>query len=164
MRPALMGLLGILCAIAFGITGAIWVGIYLGGWGLAVIAGVALGVLIALPLGIQVVGRMGGVGPSGASRMLELSPRWPLDTPRMEGLPPPPRGDFALPTWAWGTARHPPASFSLPLPGIPWGSWIVWIPGFSPTPLATGGPGWPTPPPTAPRTFTVIGEEQEEEE
>ncbi len=158
MRPALMGLLGMLFAIAFGITGAIWVGIRLGGWGLAVSAGVALGVLLALPLGIRVAGRMGGVGPSGMSG---LSSGWRLDMPGMEEYSP--RGDFALPTRAWGAAGHPPLPFGLPFPGIPWGSWIAWIPGFSPIPPAVGRPGWPPLPPAAPRTFTVIGEEEEEE-
>ncbi len=161
MRPALMGLLGMLFAIAFGITGAIWVGIRLGGWGLAVIAGMVLGVLVAFPLGIRVAGRMGGVGPSGASGMSGLSPGWRLDMPGMEGYPP--RGDFALPTRAWGPAGHSLVPFGLPFPGIPWGSWIAWIPGFSPTPPVAGRPGWPTLPPTAPRTFMVIGEEEEEE-
>jgi hypothetical protein len=150
MRTAWLGLFGMLCAVAFGITGAIWVGLHLGGWGLAVITGLALGIPVAVLL-------------------LSARPRpavWvgePVTAPWVERDPAPgitSGAPWAAPANGWGMAFPGRGPFGLPFPTIPWISWIAWMPG-PPAPEPHRG-GWPLLPPPAPRTFTVIGEDGEE--
>ncbi len=159
MKHALFSLLLILFAIAFGITGAIWVGVRLGGWGLAVIVGVALGTLFALPLLGLATRRMNGADPYGTSGGWGAYPGWTLGGPGMEGYAP--GGSYGFPMGIPGRER-PGAPFGLPFLGTPWVSWIAWIPGLYPAPSDIGRSGWSTLPPATPRTFTVIGEEGEE--
>ncbi|HXF69245.1 MAG TPA: hypothetical protein VNK89_05525 [Thermoflexus sp.] len=160
MRSAMVGLLLMLFAIAFGITGAIWVGIRLGGWGLAVMVGVALGLLIALAL----AWRISRPDPYGASFRQGSYPGWTLGGPGIEGYTR--EGGYGFSGWPGGIGvpgrERLGMPFGFPFPGIPWVSWIAWIPGLYPTPPAAGPREWPFLPPPSPRRFTVIGEEEEE--
>jgi len=164
MKHAWLGLLWMLFAIAFGITGAIWVGLHLGGWGLAVMVGVAMGTLIALPLLMWMIRRTSGGNPYGSSSGWGSYPGWTWGTSGMEGSLPG-RG-YGFPAGPGGIGfpgrERPGAPFGLPFPGMPWVSWIAWIPGLYPTPPDVSRGGWPPLPPVTPRTFTVIGEEEEE--
>ncbi len=168
MRQALFRLLLLLFTVAFGISGAIWVGIRLGGWGLAVMVGVALGTMIAFlvaALGIQRADRVdpyAGVGlpwgrPAGSPL---LYPGWIPGTSGVEGHPS--GGGYGLPAGPGGgfPGRGSSGAPGLPFLGMPWISWVAWVPG-PPVPDPHRG-GWPLLPPPAPRTFTVIGEEEEE--
>lgn len=158
MKHPLLALLLMLSAIAFGITGAIWVGIHLGGWGLAVIAGVALGIMGALPwLGLA-TRRMSGPSPYGASWGQGAYPGWTPDGPGIEGYAP--GSGYGLPMGIPGRER-PGAPPGLPFLGMPWVSWVAWVPGFHPTPSDIRPGGWSMLPPATPRTFTVIGDEEE---
>ncbi|MFN3928079.1 MAG: hypothetical protein ACK4OK_00385 [Thermoflexus sp.] len=154
MRSAMVGLLLMLFAIAFGITGAIWVGIRLGGWGLAVMVGVVIGILVALAL----AWRMSRPDPHGVFLRQGSYPGWTWSGPGIEGYP--------LLGWSNGIGvpgrERSGASFGFPFLGIPWVSWVTWIPGLYPTSPAAGQKEWPFLPPASPRRFTVIGEEEEE--
>ncbi len=154
MKHALLALSLMLFAIAFGITGAIWVGIRLGGWGLAVMVGVALGTLFALPLLMLVARRTDGGNPAGAA--FDGNPGWALERSVKEGFTPGSGYGSGFPVREW-----PGAPLGAPFLGMPWVSWIAWIPGLYPTSPGAGRSGWPPLPPT-PRTFTVIGEDEEE--
>ncbi|WP_376789576.1 hypothetical protein [Thermoflexus sp.] len=150
MRQVLLRLLLLLFTTAFGISGAIWVGIHLGAWGLAVMVGVAMGTMMAfllVALGIQranLPDPYAGVGRDGHSGWM----------PGAEG--------YGFPTriGAGAPGRGPSGTPGLPLLGMPWIPWIAWMPG---PPVPDFHRSWPLPPPPAPRTFTVIGEEGEEE-
>lgn len=150
MRMAFIGWLGMLLAIAFGITGAIWVGLHLGGWGLAVITGLALGIPVAVLMGtgrsrpvVEVRNPMGGPWAGRG------------DVPGIVGGDP-----WAAPAGQWGMTGPSRVPFGPPFPMAPWISWIAWMPGPSAPEPPRGG--WPLLPPSAPRTFTVIGEDEAE--
>jgi hypothetical protein len=109
MRTAWLGLFGMLCAVAFGITGAIWVGLHLGGWGLAVITGLALGIPVAVLL-------------------LSARPRpavWvgePVTAPWVERDPAPgitSGAPWAAPANGWGMAPPRPGALRASLPNDP---------------------------------------------
>lgn len=156
MKHAWIGLLLMLFTIAFGITGAIWVGIGLGGWGLAVMVGVALGTLIALPLLVLAIRRAIHGNPYGSPSGWRAYPGWTWETPGIGGYLP--GGGYGFPA-----RERPGMLFGSPFLGMPWVSWIAWVPGPYPIPSDLHRSGWPMLPPTTPRTFTVIGGEAEDE-
>lgn len=158
MRQALFRLLLLLFTVAFGISGAIWVGIRLGGWGLAVMVGIALGATIAFLVaapGIQRADRVDPYAGVGLPWGRPAGSPFP-SAPGVEGYIP--GSGYGLPVGpGWGPSVRP----GWPSLGGPWIPWIAWMPG-PPAPDPHRG-GWPLLPPPAPRTFTVIGEGEEEE-
>lgn len=143
MIRAPIGFVLTLFALAFGITGAIWVGVSLGGWGLAVMAGAAVGTLLFLLLMALLA-----LGLRGATRG---------EFPRVEAGPTPAWSAPMEPPW-----RHPPKSFGLygdPGAPLPWGG--SWMPWRYPMVAWMSQGLWGTPP-APPRAFTVIGEEDAE--
>ena len=155
MIRAPIGFVFMLFALAFGITGAIWVGVSLGGWGLSVMAGAAVGTLLFLLLAL---GRDTPRDP-----WIAWGPRGATRGPTSWGEFP---GVEAGPTPAWSAPMEPPwrhltKSFGLygdPGP-LPWGG--SWMPWRYPMVAWMSQGLWATPP-VPPRTFTVIGEEDAE--